>query len=170
MPKAVRAVEMILRKEKGNVAIHCHSYHHQQNLIERISEEFRPRLVVHSSRDREEKLEEWKNSRGKVFVSVAFNEGQDWKYDMCDAQILLKVPFPDLGDPRIRRRMELGYRRWYSNQAMMEVIQSYGRAIRAKDDKARFYVVDGSITHLIRECWDSIPSWFKDALPESFAR
>jgi Rad3-related DNA helicase len=105
-----------------------------------------------------------------VFVSVAFNEGQDWKYDVCDAQILLKVPFPDLGDPRIKRRMELGYRRWYSNQAMMEVIQAYGRAVRAKDDKARFYVVDGSLAQLIHDCWDSIPAWFKDALPNSFAR
>ena len=170
MPRAIRAVEEILRRETGNVAIHCHSYRHQRNLIEGISEEFRSRLIVHSSKDREEKLKEWKYSRGKVFVSVAFNEGQDWKYDVCDAQILLKVPFPDLGDPRIRRRMELGYRRWYSNQAMMEVIQAYGRAIRAKDDKARFYVVDGSLTQLIGDCWDSIPPWFKDALPPSFAR
>ena len=170
MPKAIRAVEMILQKENGNVAIHCHSYHHQRTLIDGISEEFKPRLIVHSSRDREEKLEEWKSSRGKVFVSVAFNEGQDWKYDMCDAQILLKVPFPDLGDPRIKRRMELGYRRWYSNQAMMEVIQAYGRAIRAEDDKARFYVVDGSLAQLIHDCWNSIPAWFKDALPTSLVQ
>jgi Rad3-related DNA helicase len=164
---ALRAVEEILRKEKGNVAIHCHSYHHQQWLVHNISEDLKARLIVHKSRDREEKLEEWKHSRGKVFASVAFNEGQDWKYDVCNAQILFKVPFPDLSDKRVKRRLELGYRQWYSNQAMLEVIQAYGRAIRAEDDEARFYVVDGSFTKLVKDCWQFIPDWFKEALPST---
>jgi Rad3-related DNA helicase len=105
------------------------------------------------------------HSRGKVFVSVAFNEGQDWKYDVCDAQILLKVPFPDLGDNRVKRRLDLGHRKWYENQAILEVIQAYGRAIRAEDDTARFYIVDGSFTRLLKSRWKSIPDWFKEALP-----
>jgi Rad3-related DNA helicase len=108
------------------------------------------------------------NSNGKVFVSVAFNEGQDWKYDICDAQILLKVPFPYLGDKRVKRRLELGYDQWYRNYAMSEVIQAYGRAIRAEDDKARFYIVDGSFLKLISDCWHFIPEWFKEVLPDSF--
>ena len=47
----------------------------------------------------------------------------------------------------------------------MEVIQAYGRAIRADDDKAGFYVVDGSFQKLVRDCWPYIPYWFKEALP-----
>jgi len=123
---------------------------------------------VHASRDREEKLNEWMQSRGRVFVSVAFNEGQDWKYDVCDAQILLKVPFPDLGDRRVKKRLELGDRGWYDNRALLDVIQAYGRAIRAEDDTARFYIVDGSFNRLIRNCWKSAPDWFKEALPKTF--
>lgn len=165
MPKAILAVEEILRKEKGNVAIHCHSYQHQRNLVNGMSEDLKPRLIVHSGRDREEKLNEWMQSRGKVFVSVAFNEGQDWKYEICDAQILLKVPFPDLGDMRVKKRLALGNRRWYDNRAMLEVIQAYGRAIRAEDDTARFYIIDGSFTNLIRNSWNTTPNWFKEALP-----
>jgi len=168
LPLAVAAVEEILRKEKGNVAIHAHSYRHQRALVTNLSPDLKRRLIVHTSEDREEKLQEWMRSRGKVFVSVAFNEGQDWKYDVCSAQILLKVPFPDLGDRRVRRRLDLGHRRWYQNQAMLEVIQAYGRAIRAEDDAARFYVVDGSCTELIRNSWQFIPDWFKDALPPTF--
>jgi len=168
MPKAIRAVEKILRKEKGNVAIHCHSYQHQQNLIDGIAEDLKPRLIIHASNDREEKLAEWMRSRDKVFVSVAFSEGQDWKYDVCDAQILLKIPFPNLGDNRVRRRLEIGNRQWYDNRTMLEVIQAYGRAIRAEDDTARFYVVDGSFTRLVRSCWKSTPEWFKQALPPHY--
>jgi len=167
MQKAIRAVEDILRKEIGNVAIHCHSYQHQKALVDGISEDIKPRLIVHTRKDREHRLKEWMQSRGKVFVSVAFSEGQDWKYDICDAQILLKVPFPDLGDMRVRRRLELGYQQWYDNQAMLEVIQAYGRAVRAENDKARFYVVDGSFPRLVGKCWAFIPNWFREALPTS---
>jgi len=167
MPKAVRAVEEILREERGNVAIHCHSYDHQRAVFENLSEDLRRRLIIHTRRDREERLGEWMQSRGKVFVSVAFNEGQDWKYDVCDAQILLKVPFPDLGDKRVKRRLDMGRQQWYNNQAMLEVIQAYGRAVRAEDDKARSYVVDGSFQRLVGKCWHFIPEWFKEALPPS---
>ena len=165
--KALRRIEEILREETGSVAVHCHSYLHQQWLAKSISDDLKKRLIVHTSKDRQERLEEWKRSRGKVFVSVAFSEGQDWKYDICDAQILLKVPFPDLGDRRVKRRLELGYRQWYDNQAMLAVIQAYGRAIRAEDDKAKLYIIDGSFNRLVRNCWSFIPLWFKEALPES---
>jgi Rad3-related DNA helicase len=168
MPLAVAAVEDILRREKANVCIHCHSYRHQRALVSNLSPDLKKRLIVHSSDDREEKLQEWMRSRGKVFISVAFNEGQDWKYEICTAQVLLKVPFPDLGDRRVKRRLELGYRKWYQSQAMLEVIQAYGRAVRAEDDAARFYVVDGSFLELLRNTWDCIPDWFKDALPPTF--
>jgi Rad3-related DNA helicase len=51
---------------------------------------------------------------------------------------------------------------------MLDVIQAYGRAVRAEDDKARFYVVDGSFHRLLGKCWNFIPDWFKGALPDSF--
>jgi Rad3-related DNA helicase len=165
LPLAVAAVEQILRKERGNIAIHSHSYRHQRALVSNLSPDLKPRLIVHTAEDREEKLQEWMRSRGKVFVSVAFNEGQDWKYDVCTAQILLKVPYPDIGDRRIKRRLELGYRRWYQNQALLEMVQAYGRAVRAEDDAARFYIVDGSCIELLRNTWPFVPDWFKDALP-----
>jgi Rad3-related DNA helicase len=156
--------------EKPVTAIHCHSYDHQKALFDNLSEDLRHRLIIHTRRDRDEKLREWMQSRGKVFLSVAFNEGRDWKYDVCDAQILLKVPFPDLGDRRVKRRLDMGRERWYDNQAMLEVIQAYGRAVRAEDDKARFYVVDGSFQRLVRNCWQFIPDWFKEVPPESFVQ
>jgi Rad3-related DNA helicase len=167
---ALTTIEHILRKEEGNVAIHCGSYKRQKWLMQNIAEDLKSRLIAHTSFNRHEKLEDWKQSRGSVFVSVAFQEGQDWKYDMCDAQILLKVPYPDLGDKRIRSRLENGERRWYTNRAMTEVIQAYGRAVRAEDDQARFYIVDGDFKKLAMNCRPFIPEWFKEALPESLEK
>ena len=51
---------------------------------------------------------------------------------------------------------------------MLEVIQAYGRAVRAEDDRARFYVIDGSFQRLVGKCSKFVPDWFKEALPESF--
>jgi Rad3-related DNA helicase len=167
---ALTTIEHILRKEEGNVAIHCGSYKRQQWLVQNIAEDLKPRLIAHTSFNRHEKLEDWKQSRGSVFVSVAFQEGQDWKYDICDAQILLKVPYPDLGDKRIRSRLENGESRWYNNRAMTEVIQAYGRAVRAEDDQARFYIVDSDFKKLAINCWSFMPEWFKEALPKSLEK
>jgi Rad3-related DNA helicase len=157
-------------KEEGNVAIHCGSYKRQKWLMQNIAEDLKSRLIAHTSFNRHEKLEDWKQSRGSVFVSVAFQEGQDWKYDLCDAQILLKVPYPDLGDKRIRSRLENGESRWYNNRAMTEVIQAYGRAVRAEDDQARFYIVDSDFKKLAGNCWPFMPEWFKEALPTSLGK
>jgi Rad3-related DNA helicase len=57
---------------------------------------------------------------------------------------------------------------WYDRNAMLEVIQAYGRSMRAEDDRARFYIVDGSFNRLVRSCAGIIPDWFNEALPESF--
>ncbi len=165
--RALQTIEDILKKETWNVAIHCHSYQHQQYIATNISDDLKSRLIIHTKKNREQKLDEWMSSRGKVFVSVAFNEGQDWKYDICDAQILLKVPFPDLGDKRVRRRLDLGNRQWYENQTLTDVMQAYGRAIRAEDDQARFYIIDGSFNPLVKKWWYQLPDWFREVLPQS---
>jgi len=59
MPLAVAAVEEILRKEKGSVAIHTHSYRHQRALVSNLSPALKHRLIVHSADDREEKHHRW---------------------------------------------------------------------------------------------------------------
>ena len=164
--KAVRMIEEILRREPGNVAIHCHSYEFMRMLARFIHPCYVDRIITHEPEDREKALEEWKRSRGKVFACVAFTEGQDWKGEICDAQILLKTPYPDSeNDARVKRRLEKKEWVWYRLEALKQVMQAYGRAIRSEDDKARFYVIDSSFEDLISWCWKWIPSWFKEALP-----
>jgi len=164
--KAIKKIEEILEKEKGNVAIHCHSYDFAKKVYKFIHPKYKDRLIIHTSEDREEMLEKWKNSRGKVFLAVAFTEGQDWKGEICDAQILLKVPYPDAKeDARVRRRLEKCEWTWYRLEALKETIQAYGRAVRSPEEKKKFYVIDSSFPNLISWAWKWVPQWFKDALP-----
>lgn len=164
---AVRILERILDQEEGkNVAVHCHSYKMAIGIANLIDVRYKDRLVTHTSEDRDEALETWKNSRGKVFLSVAFTEGQDWVGEICEAQVLFKVPFLDIGDKRVARRLEKHDWKWYNNEALKTTIQSYGRAVRTPEDKARFYVIDMSFVDLIKKCKNDVPRWVKDAMPE----
>jgi Rad3-related DNA helicase len=160
----------ILDLEPGNVAIHIPSY----ELVDKIIDTMRhlgskhwDRFIVHSSKDRNEKLLEWTSKRGYVFFAVAFSEGYDWKGEICDAQVLFKVPYPDINDKRIARMLQL--KRWqsYYTRTIVTVIQAYGRAVRSEEDKKRFYVIDSSFWYLIRKNSNIIPDWFKEALPKT---
>ena len=163
---AVKILERILDQEEGkNLAVHCHSYRNSIGIQNMIDTKYKNRLVTHTSETREEALETWKNSRGKVFLSVSFEEGQDWLGDICEAQVLFKVPFLDLADQRVARRLEKRDWKWYYNEALKTTVQSYGRAVRSEDDKARFYVIDASFVDLLRRCKGDIPRWIKEVLP-----
>jgi len=166
IPKGIEILEGIIDLEKGkNIAVHARSYSFAKAIANGISEKYKPLLITHTSETREKALRKWKNSKGKVFICVAFTEGQDWKYDICRAQVLFKVPYPDLRDKRVARRLELKQWNWYYDITLKEVIQSYGRAVRSEYDKARFYVIDSSFWGLLKRCKRHLPKWFEEALP-----
>lgn len=164
---AVRILERILDQEEGkNVAVHCHSYDMAIGIQNIIHRKYKDRLVTHTSATRQEALETWKNSHGKVFLSVSFEEGQDWIGEICEAQVLFKVPFLDIKDKRVARRLEKRNWSWYYNETLKTTIQAYGRAVRTPEDIARFYVIDLSFVDLVRRCKKDVPRWVREALPK----
>ena len=167
---AVKILERILDQESGNIAVHLHSYEMLISVANLIDSKYKERLVTHTPGTRQEALELWKNSHGKVFLCVSFEEGQDWYNPICDAQVLFKVPFLDINDKRVAARLEKHNWSWYYNEALKTTIQSYGRAVRSPTDKARYYVIDASFIDLIRRCKKDVPAWIKEVLPEHWRK
>jgi Rad3-related DNA helicase len=167
---AVKILERILDQESGNVAVHLHSYEMLISVANLIDSKYKERLVTHTPETRQEALELWKNSHGKVFLCVSFEEGQDWYNPICDAQVLFKVPYLDTNDKRVEARLEKRNWSWYYNETLKTVIQSYGRAVRSPTDKARYYVIDASFIDLIRRCKKDVPAWIKEVLPEHWRK
>ena len=166
LPKAIEMLEGVFEVEKGNnIAVHARSYAFAKSIKNGINKKYLALLITHDSSNREEALEKWKKSKGKIFICVSFTEGQNWKYDICRAQVLFKVPYPDLRDRRVARRLELKQWNWYFDITLKETIQAYGRAVRSETDKARFYVIDSSFWGLLKRCKRHLPKWFSDALP-----
>jgi len=164
---AVKVLEKIIELEPNiNIAVHCHSYRISIGIMNLIDNKYKTRIVSHTAENRQEMLEEWMKSKGKVFLAVSFEEGQDWVGDICDCQVLFKVPYGDVGDKRVARRLELKEWKWYRNETLKTVIQSYGRAVRGPEEKAHYYVIDASFINLIKRTAKDIPEWYYDALPD----
>jgi Rad3-related DNA helicase len=160
---AARMLEYIIKTFKGkNIAVHFPSYRLAKeiyDLIEDVSNIYLP-----NSENRDEILERWKRNGGVLFA-VAYHEGQDWKYDTCQIQVLVKTLYPDATDPVVQRRLEKKDYQWLMWTALVKCIQAYGRAIRAEDDYMEFYVLDETFWDLLKRNWPDIPKWFKEVVP-----
>lgn len=97
-----------------------------------------------------------------VLISPSSTEGLDLKDDLGRFAIFAKVPYPNLGDQWIKRRMELSST-WYMRQALINIIQGGGRIVRSETDEGQVYILDESFGALYRNSNNMIPKWWKDS-------
>lgn len=97
--------------------------------------------------------------RPTILVSPSMSHGVDLKGDLAKFQIIMKAPYPPLGDIRIKKMFELDGR-WYQNKMLAAVIQSCGRGVRSVDDECVTYILDGTVTDAIKRCKQRIPKHF----------
>jgi Rad3-related DNA helicase len=68
-------------------------------------------------------------------------EGVDLKDDLSRFQIIMKVPYPYLGDKLIKKKMNK-YDWYYGYATAKTVVQSVGRSVRNDKDVAVTYILD----------------------------
>ena len=90
----------------------------------------------------------------------------DLKDDLSRFQIIVKVPYPDLTDRKIAAMKERD-QKWYTWNTVLRLIQAYGRSVRSKDDYATTYVLDSSISFLLKNAQELMPKWFTEAIIQS---
>jgi Rad3-related DNA helicase len=82
-----------------------------------------------------------------VLISPAMFEGVDLPGDLSRFQILVKAPFPSLGDKRMKfildRHPDL-----YNTITIMKMVQGAGRSVRSIDDHAVTYCLDANAQRL----------------------
>jgi len=164
LPKMVQAVKEILREHKGEKGIiHAHSFRVANYLKKNIRDK---RLIFHDSHDREEALKKHLSSKEPtVLVSPSMSEGVDLRDDLARFQILMKVPYPSLGDKLVRKRMHR-WTWWYPMQTVKTIVQSVGRAIRSETDHAVTYILDADWRRFYGQHKDLFPDAFKVAIKD----
>lgn len=158
LPRMVQAIKAILEahpKEKG--VIHCHTHKIATYLKKQVGSR---RLLVHDSQNRDEILaKHMESTQPTVLLSPSMTEGVDLKGDASRFQVIVKIPYPYLGDKLCVKRMNR-WRWWYPLQTAKTIIQAVGRSIRSMDDHAVTYILD--------EDWQTFFGRNKDLFPEEF--
>ena len=160
---AVNNIMSIHKNEKG--IIHTTSYSQLQFIKDNISKENTARLIETGPMyDRNEILQKHsQTTKPTVLISPSLYLGVDLKDYLSRFQIIVKVPYPDLTDRKISAMKERDPK-WYNWNTILRLVQAYGRSIRSKDDFANTYILDSSISCLIRNAREMLPEWFLDAI------
>ncbi len=116
-----------------------------------------------SGDNRNDVIEAFTNDvKPRILISPSSTEGLDLKEDLGRFAVFVKVPFGNLGDQWIKRRMELSTE-WYQRQALINIIQGGGRVVRSKDDWGKVYILDASFGYLFKMTCHQIPKWWREA-------
>jgi len=166
MPNIARTVDNIMsmhKHEKG--IIHTTSYSQLQFIKDNIGKDNAGRLIeTGSGLDRSEVLEKhYSSKKPTVLISPSLRLGVDLKDDLSRFQVIVKVPYPDLTDKRIAKMKERDPK-WYTWNTVLRLVQAYGRSVRSKDDHATTYILDSSISYLLKSAHDLVPRWFTEAI------
>lgn len=165
LPRMAVKIEEIITKhgeEKG--IIHCNSYDIAEYFYFNIKK-YKSRLIFQNRDNRGKSLEEFIQSKNKIFISINMNEGLDLKDDLARYQILAKVPYPFVGDKRVYERLiNREENDWYNLQAVEDICQAFGRAVRTDEDWATFYILDESFINL----WNRYKAFFTQEFINSY--
>ena len=155
-----------LKERKG--IVHTGSY----KLVRRLAPYLRddPRFLLHESAVTREALVTLftREQYPYVIVTPSLSTGFDLVYEI-GFQVIAKVPFADLGDSLVRARREYELpedakfgKRSYSDDALNQVIQAVGRAVRAPDDSGVSYILDQNFWPLYKNGYSA--ESFKETL------
>lgn len=114
------------------------------------------------ARDLNKTIEAFKKSKsGGILVSPSVTTGFDFPGDYCLWQVVMKVPYPDITNALIKKRMELN-KEYPSMLAAKTLMQMSGRGVRSATDKCTTYITDNSMMTMLRKP-HLFSKWFLDA-------
>lgn len=144
--KAVLKIKEIINNHKNQKGVIHTSSNEQAFWIMDNLEDYDLRFVGGS--DRNEILREFRQSSDDIIlIGASIKDGVDFKGDLCRFQIVFKVPYPQLNEQVIyRKNLDPS---WYYYQAVMAIMQAYGRGIRDNDDYCVMYILDSDFKKLV---------------------
>lgn len=162
-------VEIAKMHEGENGIIHTGNFAIAEWLVENLSTKTHE-LVHHNpgtEMNRNEAITYFldESTTPAILISPSSTEGLDLKYDLGGFAIFAKIPFGNMGDAWIKKRMTIS-NEWYQRRAIIDIIQGCGRIVRTPDDEGTTYILDESFGYLYNQNKKIIPQWWKDAYHE----
>lgn len=166
--KYIEALVDILEIHKDDWGIiHTGSFAIAEWLVNELNGKFIPHSIRHhnpkSGHNRMGVINSFMTSKTpSILISPSITEGLDLKDNLSRFAIFAKVPFPNLADKWIKRRMEIS-NRWYQRKTLTNIIQGSGRVVRSPTDWGVTYIMDGSFGYLYSQSYHMVCPWWKKA-------
>jgi Rad3-related DNA helicase len=136
--------------------IHTTSYALTEQLEQRylLDTPVLPEIIFHTRKKNiDELLAIYKQTPGAVLFTPSLTEGFDGEGDLLEWQVLVKCPFPSLGDPRIKAFIKSKFgTTLFNERTVSTLIQTLGRGIRSSTDTCTSYILDRNASRLINKC------------------
>ena len=145
--------------------IHSTTFELQDWVTENIKSK---RLISHNSGQDSKNFALKKHYTSKeptILVSPSMGTGIDLKDSRARFQISLKVPYPNLGDSKNKKRMS-ERPDWYAWMTVTKLIQTYGRAVRSVDDHSHFIILDSCFGDVLTYSSHLFPEWILKAIKQ----
>ena len=111
-------------------------------------------------------VEELKASKEpRILLSPSAERGLDLPDDDCRWTVLIKVPFPDLDNKQVKRRLygSSDGEEWYAWETAKRIVQASGRGMRHPLDSNHAYILDKQFDRLATQWEHLFPTWFKES-------
>ena len=103
------------------------------------------------------------SSYGSVLLSPSMMEGIDLHDDLSEFQIIIKLPWANLGDIRVKTKSKMNAE-WYTNKMWLAILQASGRSTRHEEDTSVTYILDENFKFFYKQWETKLPGWFKKRL------
>lgn len=154
----VKTITNSFRRNKG--IIHTGNYKVANFLTENIPSK---RYIYRKTNENNEDLlmTHAVTGRKTILVSPSMMSGVDLKDDYSRFQIIMKLPYPNLQNPRMAYISKHNFK-MYAIRMLREFIQACGRSTRSEKDWSVTYVLDKSFINIYKQ--------FKKLMPYSVSR
>jgi len=134
--------------------IHTVSYARAQKLME-----YAAASDIETAMRLTDSIDAYMASPDAVLVSPSVGTGHDFPDDLCRWQVVIKAPYPNLGDALVRLRSEADPN--YMQMVMTaNLIQICGRNVRHEDDYGETFVLDTNACEALSQTATGlIPDW-----------
>lgn len=120
-------------------------------------------LLYNGSREKTTMINIHKMSSDTILVGPTLNEGIDLPGDECRFIIIMKVPYPSLGDRYVKEKIKY-FPLWYNSHTSNIIIQGIGRGIRYNGDWCVTYIFDACFYNLYNSTIDQYPKELQERI------
>jgi Rad3-related DNA helicase len=162
MPKIIKLVSDILKfhhSEKG--IIHTHTMKITNAIAQGCNSN--GRLIARSETANNEKIvaEHIARKDASVLVSPSLTFGCDLADEKARFAIVIKSPFPSLGDTRVKKIFDEN-KDAYTDWMLVELLQACGRTTRNENDYSVTYIIDTNAMLSVVRNKNKLPKYFLD--------